>query len=84
MVRFSLRELIKSRVGAETEYGESDPHMRVGQYLCHTIKSHRVMKKFQEVDLHWNTSMAPGVVNQLFEHRAENVDVDILKKKIKE
>ena len=62
-------------------YGSSDPNIRLGQYLCHTIQDHRVMKEFREADFHRHTSTSPSVVNHLFEHRVGKIDVDVLKGK---
>ena len=81
MVRVFLRKLRKSIVGEETVCGESDPYMRVGQYLWHTVQSQRVMTDFREAYFHWQTSIAPNVVNKLFTHRDAKFDVDVLRVK---
>ena len=72
-----LRDLRKARVSAETAYGLTETHMRVGQYLWHTIQDHRGMTEFKEADFHWHASMAPSIVNNLFHNKAEKVDVDV-------
>ena len=79
MVRVFIRELSKVRVVADTVYGTSYLHIRVDQYLWHTIQYHRVMKYFIVVDFHWYTSMAPSLVNNLFKNRASKVDIYVLK-----
>ena len=58
---------------AETAHGESDPHVRVGQYLCHTIQYHIVMTEFGDAEFHRNSYMAPSVFNQLFDHMVEKL-----------
>ena len=68
-------------MGAETAYGASGTHMRVGKYLWNTIQAHRLMTEFQEAYFHRHTSMAPSVFNHLFYHRAEKFDVDVIKTK---
>ena len=70
IVKVFLGNPRKNRVGAETAYGASDPHIGVGQYLCHTIQVHRVMTEFQEENFHRHTSIFPSVVNNLFNHGA--------------
>ena len=79
-----FRELRKKILEAETAHGSSDSHTRVGQYLWHTIQSHKVMTKFIKSDFHWHTYMEPIVVNQFFKHIYAGVDVDVLKAKIRE
>ena len=69
-------------MGAETAYGASETHIRVGQYFWITIQSNRVMTYFRQAYFHQHTSMTPSVVNKLFEHRVEKVDVDALKANI--
>ena len=69
MVKVFLIELRKTRVGAEAEYGLSDPQTKEGQYLWHTIQSHIFMMEFQEACLYRHTSMDPSVANMFFDDR---------------
>ena len=65
-------------------YRESNLHMSVGKYLCHTIQYHRVIPEFWEVEFCRHTSIDTSTVNYLFEHREAKADVDALKTKLKD
>ena len=82
MVRVFVRELRSSRVEVETEYGESDPHMRAERYLWHTIRYHILITEFREACFNCHTSMAHSVANHLFEHRVVKINVGIHRTKI--
>jgi hypothetical protein len=78
MIAVFFRELRRVRVGAETAYTATDPHVRVGHYLWHTLQAHRIMDEFLETTFQAHPLVAPNIVMYLFEHRAPRSEVEAL------
>jgi hypothetical protein len=78
MISVFFTELRRVRVGAETAYTSTDPHVRVGHYLWHTLQAHRIMDQFQKTTFQAHPLVAPSIVMYLFEHRAPRAEVESL------
>jgi hypothetical protein len=78
MIAVFFRELRRVRVGAETAYTATDPHVRVGHYLWHTLQAHRIMDEFLETTFQAHPLVAPSIVMYLFEHRAPRSEFEAL------
>ena len=81
ILRTFFQDTRKARVRVENAYGETDPNMRVGQYLWHTLQAHRVMDEFKYAQFNQHTNIVPSIINNLFDHCPPKVDVGIKKPK---
>ena len=84
MVRVIWMDLGKVRLEAETDYGSKTPAVIVGHYLWETLQNHRVMDNFMRTHLGQHQEVPPHITLYMLEHRAPQVEVLALKKKLEE